>query len=101
MPTYVWYSPSLDESVEMHVPMADRDVPPNLPPHDWLRPIQAPNFTRRSYLDGQRKDLTDFKKIAKLGQQAAELPQGHPDRNLVDAEIKARKKAGKKVTKGA
>lgn len=100
MPTFTWYSPKLDETIEMIVKIAERDIPPDLAPHDWVRVYEMPAHTRKTYLDGQRKDLADFKAIAKLGQAAAELPSNDPRRDEIQREIDGRKKIGKKETKG-
>jgi len=55
---------------------------------------------RRAYLDGQRKDLTDFKAISKLQLAASELPAGDSQRDVIQKEIDGRKQIPKKVTKG-
>lgn len=90
MPNYTWHNLDTDEYLEVHVPIKDRDIPPD--EGNWERVIEMPAFTRRTYLDGQRKDLNDFKAIAKLGQAASELPKDDPTRNEIQKEITQRRK---------
>lgn len=92
MPIYTWYSPSLNAYAELNVPMHLRDVPPEEYPEDWTRILEMPSTLRKTYLDGQRRDLDDFKKISKLNVEAAELPKNDPRRNEIQSEITARKK---------
>lgn len=96
MPNYLWFNNKTEEFTVKMVCIADRDIPPDTS-GDWERVLEAANFTRKSYLDGQRKDLQDFKKIAKLGQAAAELPKDAPERNEIQKEITARKQINKKT----
>lgn len=92
MPTYLWYSKQNDEHIEMVVPIASRDVVPDLPPYDWERVLEMPAFKRKTFLDGQRKDLTDFKAIGKIQKQMADMASDDLRRNEMNKEIHQRKK---------
>jgi hypothetical protein len=99
MPTYSWRNIETDEHVELHCTISERNNPPELE-GTWERVLEMPMHMRVAYVDGQRKDLHDFKAAAKLQQKASELPKNDPARNDIQKEIDGRKKANKKVTKG-
>lgn len=91
MPIYTWRNLETNERVEVLSSIADRNVPP---PGEgtWERVPEMPGFTRYTYLDGQRKDLADFKAISKLQTKAADLAADDPVRAEIGKEIADRKK---------
>lgn len=99
MPNYVWRNVETDEHVQLYCSISERNNPPELE-GTWERVLEMPAHMKRTYLDGQRKDLTDFKAISKLQLAASELPKNDPQRDVIQKEITDRSKIGPKVTKG-
>lgn len=83
--TYEWECRACGNIEAIQRPMADRDVPPDkvcscveaglnsAKEAKWLRYISVPNFTRRTFLDGMRKDKNwvDAKQALNLEKQKA------------------------------
>ena len=95
MPYYSWHNLDTDEYVEIFSHMSERDIPPDTESR-WERVFEMPAFKRVTYADGQRKDWTDFKKIAKLEVAKANLAGSDPQRAEIDNEISQRRKINKK-----
>lgn len=82
MPIYEWDCGACGSRHEVMKPTAERDNPPDQECEDcgeetWEKVLSAPNHTRVSYLDGQRKNekgWTDMKKSVKLEREALNKP---------------------------
>lgn len=96
MPSYLWHSPSTGEYINITAKIDEREIVPLDPPGDWVRVFEMPGVLRKTYLDGQRKDMIDFKKISKLELAKADLAHNDPQRKDIDQEISGRRKIGKK-----
>lgn len=95
MPIYRWINNETGELLEVQARIALRDVPPD-ETGNWERLLEMPAHMSKTFLDGQRKDLSDAKAIAKLRVKEASMRRGDADRREITKEIDARSKIDKK-----